>query len=111
MNYNTNNNYQDNEITTNNEYDFYKNYLICKSTTTNTNPDINLNIKILKSKLNELEKIIDFYNKYENKVNFDNSFVNSINKNIENIDLLLYKFNKKIISNGQFKNKNIEFEF
>ncbi len=104
MNYNN----DSNKNTINDEYCIYKNYVINKS---KNDSDINFNVKMLKSKIIELEQIMIFYDKYENKLSFDNSIVSTINNTINNIDLLLYKFNKNIISNGQVKNKNIEFEF
>ena len=91
-----------------NSYDNCKNYIIKKKNYTN----INL-INKLKSKINELENRLDFYNKYDNNIDFNNTINLDIINTINNIDNLLNSLNKNIINNGQLsgKNKYIEYEF
>lgn len=84
----------------------------------NYNYDLHFNKLIkLKSLISEFENKIFFIKKINNKIDYiDDDKLNSIDtlvdKFIDDFELLLCKFNKNIISNGQIKiNNPLEFEF
>jgi hypothetical protein len=73
------------------------------------------NILLLQNKILELEKKLEFYQKYEDNLN--STDLNLVNKTIESIDKIIHTLDKNFISKGQIRNtcantaKQIELEF
>lgn len=82
-----------------------KKYIYKKNIKNNTN-----SLLILQNKITELQNKLEFYKKYENKINCNDVIIEN---SIEVIDQLIFDINKNIISKGQFNRncKYIEFEF
>lgn len=73
------------------------------------------NILLLQNKILELEKKLEFYEKYEDILNAGD--LSLVNKTIEVVDKIIQSLDKNLIAKGQFRNtctnttKQIELEF
>ena len=73
------------------------------------------NILLLQNKILELEKKLEFYQKYEDDLT--STDLSLVNKTFETIDKIIQTIDKNFISKGQFRNtcantaKQIELEF